>query len=153
MKTFIEKQNILERIKICKNLKNDADLARFLGISPATLSNWKSRGSIDYDLVFSKCEHVNLDWLLAGRGEMRTNYQSATESDMQSQSHVETWESNTTVTELKERITELKDRVSELKDMIAVKDELIAIMREQMRMKQWQDTHPGAPDVNTAAVG
>ena len=36
MKTFIEKQDILERIKICKNLRNDADLARFLGISPAT---------------------------------------------------------------------------------------------------------------------
>lgn len=150
MKTFIEKQDILERIKICKNLRNDADLARFLGISPATLSNWKSRGSIDYDLVFSKCEHINLDWLLAGRGEMRTNSQPSTVN----QKHVDTSENDSTIiTEMKERITELKDRVSELKDMIATKDELIAIMREQLRMKQWQDTPSAAPDADTAAAG
>lgn len=70
MKTLISKADMLDRIKICQGLKTDAELARFLGISPATLSNWKSRDSIDYDLVFSKCENTNLDWLLTGRGDM-----------------------------------------------------------------------------------
>lgn len=70
MKTLISKADMLDRIKICQDLKTDAELARFLGISPATLSNWKSRDSIDYDLVFSKCESINLDWLLTGRGDM-----------------------------------------------------------------------------------
>lgn len=68
MKTFISIVDLLERIKICANLKNDAELARFLGKSPSVLSNWKARNSIDYDLIFSKCEHFNLDWLLTGRG-------------------------------------------------------------------------------------
>ena len=63
---MIAKADILGRLKLASN----ADLARFLGIAPATLSNWKSRGSLDYDLVFSKCEQLNLDWLLTGRGNM-----------------------------------------------------------------------------------
>lgn len=67
MKTFGSKADILDRIKLYYNMKNDADLARFLDISHATLSNWKTRDSIDYDLVFSKCEHVDLNWLLAGK--------------------------------------------------------------------------------------
>ncbi|MDR0606506.1 MAG: helix-turn-helix domain-containing protein [Bacteroidales bacterium] len=70
MKTFNNKSEILNRIKIGLNIKNDADLARLLEISPATLSNWRSRNSIDYDMVFSKCEFLNLDWLLTGKGEM-----------------------------------------------------------------------------------
>lgn len=70
MKSTLAKQEILERLKIASNSSSDADLARFLGVAPATLSNWKARGSLDYDLVFSKCEHINLDWLLVGRGSM-----------------------------------------------------------------------------------
>ena len=67
---MIAKADILGRLKLASNSTSDADLARFLGIAPATLSNWKSRGSLDYDLVFSKCEQLNLDWLLTGRGNM-----------------------------------------------------------------------------------
>lgn len=67
---MIVKADILGRLKLASNSTSDADLARFLGIAPATLSNWKSRGSLDYDLVFSKCEQLNLDWLLTGRGNM-----------------------------------------------------------------------------------
>ena len=70
LKTKLSKADILDRIKLVAESSTDAGLARFLGISPATLSNWKSRGSIDYDLVFSKCEHVDFDWLLTGRGDM-----------------------------------------------------------------------------------
>ena len=67
---MIAKADILGRLKLASNSTSDADLARFLGIATATLSNWKSRGSLDYDLVFSKCEQLNLDWLLTGRGNM-----------------------------------------------------------------------------------
>lgn len=71
MKTEISKIDILNRLRLVADTTSDAGLARFLGISPATLSNWKARGSIDYDLVFSKCEEINLDWLLTGQGNMR----------------------------------------------------------------------------------
>ena len=70
MKNVIEKEKVLERLKAAYNIKKNTELAAFLGISKPTLSNWGSRNSIDYDLVFSKCENINLDWLLTGRGSM-----------------------------------------------------------------------------------
>ena len=70
MKTFYSKQEILNRLKEAYNIQKDTELASLLGISKSTLSNWVSRDSLDYDKVFSKCEHLNLDWLLTGRGSM-----------------------------------------------------------------------------------
>lgn len=71
MKTFYSKQEVLNRLKEAYNIQKDIDLATLLGISKSTLSNWVSRDTIDYDKVFSKCEHINIDWLLTGRGSMR----------------------------------------------------------------------------------
>ena len=70
MKTFYSKQDVLDRLKVVYNIQKDTELATLLGISKSTLSNWMSRDSIDYDKVFSKCEHINIDWLLTGRGSM-----------------------------------------------------------------------------------
>jgi len=63
--------NILERLKSAYNLKTDAALADRLGIVASTLSNWKARVSIDYDLIFSKCEDLNEAWILTGEGQMK----------------------------------------------------------------------------------
>lgn len=71
MKTEIDKSSVLERVKQALNVSSDIALAQVLGIARSTLSNWRSRGSIDYDLLFSKCKHVNLDWLLTGHGSMQ----------------------------------------------------------------------------------
>lgn len=77
----MNKQNILDRIKELANLSSDTELANFLGIKKATLSNWRSRDTIDYDLVFSKCEHIRKDWLLTGEGEMLRSEQSVKVND------------------------------------------------------------------------
>lgn len=69
MKTFSSKE-VIERLKIALNLSSDNALAETLGVSKATLSNWKSRNSIDIPLLFSKCEHLSIDWLLTGNGVM-----------------------------------------------------------------------------------
>lgn len=71
MKTEIDKSSVLERVKQALNVSSDIALAEVLGIARSTLSNWRSRGSIDYDLLFSKCKHINLDWLLTGHGSMQ----------------------------------------------------------------------------------
>lgn len=68
MKTFYSKQEILSRLKDAYNIKKDNELAELLGVSKSTLSNWVSRDSIDFDKVFSLCEHINLNWLLTGQG-------------------------------------------------------------------------------------
>lgn len=62
----MDKELILNRIKVSENMESDKELADFLGISKSTLSNWYKRNSIDYDLVFSKCEHIDKNWLLTG---------------------------------------------------------------------------------------
>lgn len=69
MKTFSSKE-IIERLKIGMELSSDNALADTLGVSKTTLSNWKSRNSLDFPLVFSLCEHISLDWLLTGKGKM-----------------------------------------------------------------------------------
>lgn len=69
MKTFSTKE-ILERVKKFSAAKTDTELASYLGIAKSTLSNWYTRNSIDYNLVFSKCEHINFDWLITGDGPM-----------------------------------------------------------------------------------
>lgn len=71
MKT-LSSQDILARLKQSLRITSDTELANYLGISKTTLSNWKSRNSCDFGLVFTKCEHVNLDWLIYGKIEGKT---------------------------------------------------------------------------------
>lgn len=61
--------------KLAKHYKFNkmSEFANFLGIATTTLSSWKSRNSIDYDLVYSKCVGINANWLLTGKGEMFIN--------------------------------------------------------------------------------
>lgn len=63
----MQKTEILERIISHYALKNKTGLASFLGVSAQTVSNWYSRNSIDFDLVFEKCSGVDLNWLILGR--------------------------------------------------------------------------------------
>lgn len=71
MKTF-SSDDILNRLKAALAVGTDKELADTLGIKKATLSNWRTRNSIDFPLVFSFCEHINIDWLITGRGEPNT---------------------------------------------------------------------------------
>lgn len=68
MKT--DKALILNSIKEYLKFKNDKDFATFLGIKQNTLSSWKSRGVIDYDLIIAKCDFIDANWLITGTGEM-----------------------------------------------------------------------------------
>lgn len=62
----------LKRLKSALNFNTDTELAAFLEVSDQTLSNWKARNSVKYDIVFTKSvkENVNLHWLFTGQGEM-----------------------------------------------------------------------------------
>ncbi|MGQ1945400.1 LexA family transcriptional regulator [Ornithobacterium rhinotracheale] len=66
----MDKSLILNEIKKHLGYKKDGDFADFLGIKQNTLSTWKSRNTIDYDLIISKCENIDANWLLTGEGEM-----------------------------------------------------------------------------------
>jgi len=72
-----DKYLILSKIKLHYGFKSDAEFARFLGIKPNSLSNWYSRNTMDYELVFSKCDEIDANWLFTGEGEMIKSYKSA----------------------------------------------------------------------------
>jgi hypothetical protein len=63
----IDKSRIMERIKKQYGFKTNMQLAAFLGVSPQTISGWIRRNSIDYDLVFSKCRDMSVDFMVWGR--------------------------------------------------------------------------------------
>lgn len=44
--------------------------AKHIGVAPSTISSWLSRDTMDYDLLFAKCETLSPEWLLTGHGSM-----------------------------------------------------------------------------------
>ena len=61
---------MLNDIKSYLGIEKDAEFARYLGISPQTLSSWHSRNSFDIHLLYAKCIFLNAEWILTGKGEM-----------------------------------------------------------------------------------
>lgn len=61
---------VKERLKVTLNIKTDRELAEVLGIAPPSVSNWKKRNTIPYDIcVQVATEHqISLDWLILGLG-------------------------------------------------------------------------------------
>lgn len=50
--------------------ENNSEFARYLGVSPQTISSWLSRNTFDIDLVYAKCSNISADWLLGGDEEI-----------------------------------------------------------------------------------
>ncbi|RKE02345.1 LexA family transcriptional regulator [Marinifilum flexuosum] len=73
---------IIERLKSAYQLDTDSVLAEFLGVKRNTISSWKSRNTINYDLIFAKCDDLNLNWLITGEGQpfKKNSYKEPSES-------------------------------------------------------------------------
>jgi len=54
---------ILDRVKETYHLKSDKKLAEFLNVKASTVSAWRSRNSLNYDLILNKCKKIDLNWL------------------------------------------------------------------------------------------
>lgn len=68
MDTVLDVAGIVKRAKLALNMQNDSELAQFLGVSRATVSNWGARNRIDFHLLLAKMSDVDLNWLLVGKG-------------------------------------------------------------------------------------
>lgn len=68
-------EGIIKRAKEALHLKTDSDLAAFLGVSRATVSNWSSRNRIDFHLLLQKMSGYDLNWLLVGKGRPSTDHE------------------------------------------------------------------------------
>ncbi|WP_313261935.1 helix-turn-helix domain-containing protein [Sphingobacterium sp.] len=78
MRIIKDKSLILNKIKLHYGFKTDAQFAKFLGIKPNSLSNWYSRNTMDYELVFSKCDEIDGNWIFTGEGDMLKSYMRQT---------------------------------------------------------------------------
>lgn len=54
------------RVKYAYSLKNDAEIAEFLGVSPSTIATWKSRNTFPFEILVAKCKDVDWNWLIFG---------------------------------------------------------------------------------------
>jgi len=70
MSDFFDAKHILNSLIEFYKFRNNAEFAKFLGITPQALSNWYSRNSIDFRLLYTKCLDINGEWILSGKGEM-----------------------------------------------------------------------------------
>ena len=75
-KTMNKKERLEAIIKHYSDGKPSV-FAKLIGVAPSTISSWLSRDTLDYDLLFAKCDNLSSQWLLTGRGEM-INIQTAT---------------------------------------------------------------------------
>ncbi len=64
---------ILDRLYKELGIKNDAEFCRKYGIKKNTLSTWKARNKIPYDLIdeITQNENLSLDWILQGRNNIQ----------------------------------------------------------------------------------
>ena len=52
---------ILDDIKKWKGITSDADLARIFDVKPSTVTTWRTRDSVPFDLIVAFCEREGFD--------------------------------------------------------------------------------------------
>lgn len=126
-------EKILNRVKNYFDLKNDKELAQFLGIKQTALSMWKKRNYIDMNLLFPKITEVDLEWLIYGESENRI---SNTVNELQQTYTAKNKEVEILKDELKKIDVDDKQNsteVANLKERIAHQESEITFLREQLK--------------------
>lgn len=80
-KTYNNCEEIIARAKIFLNVHTGKDLANALGVSENAISTWKKRGTLDMGKILLKCEGVNQEWLLTGKGEIATSINNSSKEE------------------------------------------------------------------------
>ena len=96
-------------------LKSDKNLSDFLGIKPTTLSSWRTRDTLDYDLIFTKCVDISIDWLVTGKGPIRLDPTSEKPCDASDSKTLFNGETEDSVDYWKERCLNLHEENSVLR--------------------------------------
>lgn len=70
MSKIVDKSLILNAIKSHLGFAKDVDFAKYLNIPASTLGSWYARNTFDYELLYAKCNDINGNWLITGKGSM-----------------------------------------------------------------------------------
>lgn len=113
---MIDKSLIIDKLKDHLGIKKDGDFAKYLGIQPNTLSNWRSRNTFNIDIISQRCEFVNYDWLLTGNGEMLKSSCNKVEKQ------------NINCQEKCNEVQNLKIRIADMEKLLEEKERTIQIL-------------------------
>lgn len=122
----MDKSLILNEIKKYLGFKTDKELADFLGVKQNTFSTWRHRNTLDKELILSKCDFINANWLLTGEGSMLKDEQEP--------------QTNTTDDKylqlLEEHNKTLKEQLRDKEAIIKEKEEKEALYKEKIQELQ-----------------
>lgn len=63
---MLNSQNILDRGKIALGIISDKQFGKKIGVKQTTLSSWRSRNTVNFEILLGECSQVDIDWLLTG---------------------------------------------------------------------------------------
>lgn len=66
----MDKKNMLHELISHYDNGNKSQFSKRLGVTAQAISTWLNRSTFDNELIFSKCEYLNAEWLLTGKGDM-----------------------------------------------------------------------------------
>lgn len=124
----MDKSLILNEIKKYLGFKTDKELAEFLGVKQNTFSTWRHRNTLDKELILSKCDFINANWLLTGEGPMLKDKQEP-QANIPDDKYLQL---------LEEHNKTLKDQLRDKEAIIKEKEEKEALYRERIQELQQQ---------------
>ena len=116
MKSLFEFNSVIDRAKNAFNIKEDKELAEFIGLSAGSFGNRKRAQSLPYEelLIAANKQNVNFDWLLTGEGHMYRNANQV--QDLKASYGVKAEVKSSLLDDVKilERFANLEQRIAEL---------------------------------------
>lgn len=109
--------SIIERLRVYYEVDTDTSLASFLGVRQNTISSWRSRGAIDLELIITKCDNINLNWLFFEEGPVyRRDINSKTPTNQSN--GLSNMLLKQTISEKEEKIESLNREIGKLQNQI-----------------------------------
>lgn len=125
---------VLDRLKKALNLQSDSQLADYLEVMPTVIANWRSRGRVNTTRVLSKCESLDVHWILFGTKRIRSGSQSSRfyeeHDDMMEKSPMQKSLVQEEYEQLEEQNKKLEQENMQLKSKIEVLQDVIVRLKK-----------------------